>query len=126
MSAILNIGLKRNDGRGTIEAHDVSCDLAAFQLAPVDLGLAMSDTEATLIVSVCRWPTDTMVEFLCNKYAQDCIAGYSPRFAHGALMGPKAAERGPFNPELFVLDKQGRSLSDGVNSLGIRILKEAP
>lgn len=66
-----------------------------------------SDTEPTLVVNAMF--TGHMVDFeasvgaLSRALNQDCIAVYNERTGQGQLIGPRAAEWGPFNPEFFFL-----------------------
>lgn len=68
-----------------------------------------SDTEPTLValVETGLAHTDitvfTQVTKLSEALGQDCIALYNPASGRGALIGPRAAAWGTFNPEYFFL-----------------------
>lgn len=106
MDFILNIGLK-SDTLG-----DISVELAKQMLWAADLlikseTVLQSDTEPTLVVRVTsiNGPSFTLANLrqLAIDLGQDCIAVYRPKTGGGALIGPKAAEWGPFNPAYFFL-----------------------
>ena len=113
MDFILNIGLK-SDTLG-----DISVALAKQMLWAADLLIKtervfQSDTEPTLVVEVTSiaGPTFTAAALrqlavdlrqLAVDLGQDCIAVYRPQVGRGALVGPKAAAWGSFNPEFFIL-----------------------
>lgn len=106
MDFIVNIGLK-SDTLG-----DISVELAKQMLWAADLlikneTVLQSDTEPTLVVRVTsiNGPSFTLANLrqLAIDLGQDCIAVYRPKTGGGALIGPKAAEWGPFNPEYFIL-----------------------
>lgn len=106
MDFILNIGLK-SDTLG-----DISVALAKQMLWAADLlikieTVVQSDTEPTLVVMVTsiNGPAFTLANLrqLAIDLGQDCIAVYRPQVGRGALIGPKAAEWGPFNPQYFFL-----------------------
>jgi hypothetical protein len=46
---------------------------------------------------------DNRTAMLAVALGQDCIAVWHADEAYGDLIGPKAAEWGPFNPEFFIL-----------------------
>lgn len=112
MDVILNIGLANNprDVRGSLEV------LNFYGLVPVEHQLLDSDTEPTL-VAVLDWGTRSMAELVLSlnevsiELNQDCIALWVPRLQHGALIGPRAAAWGTFNPEFFLMP-DGSRLSD--------------
>ena len=106
MDFILNIGLK-SDTLG-----DISVALAKQMLWAADLlikieTVVQSDTEPTLVVMVTsiNGPAFTLANLrqLAIDLGQDCIAVYRPQVGRGALVGPKAAAWGSFNPEFFIL-----------------------
>lgn len=107
MSFILNIGLARtgnsNIGTGTVlrELSANGFDLQAYSIHH-------SDTEITVVAEVTNSfsasrPVEDRVFHLATVLGQDCIAIHQPVGGHGALIGPKAAAWGEFNPEFFLL-----------------------
>lgn len=66
-----------------------------------------SDTEPTLVAEVMFMghleQLHAKVTALSDLLQQDCIAVYNPITGQGDLIGPRAAEWGPFNPEFFIL-----------------------
>jgi hypothetical protein len=113
---LLNFGLNRNDGKGEVDAMRLVRDLHYFGMSPVLLGTPKSDTEPTAVISVKHRPTGTMVDYLCDRYAQDCFAVYCPSTGTGELVGPKAAEWGEFNPAYFIVNGYGKRLSEALPS----------
>ena len=109
MRFLLNIGL--NVGATTAISAEVARQiLIANHLLPVDDGVVhASDTEPTLVIAVeplmLRNPLLVMqsLKAVAVDLQQDCIAVYRPKTGGGSLVGPKAAEWGPFNPEFFIL-----------------------
>ncbi len=107
MDVILNIGL-HSDKLGKIPAHQA---VAAVRLAWIDVKsvkVAQSDTEPTLVLEAAMRGHDSVentrtLRKLAETLGQDCIAVWSPRVHFGALIGPKAAAWGDFNPEFFIL-----------------------
>jgi len=116
MRFILNIGL--NVGATTAISAEVARQiLIANDLLPVNNGVVhASDTEPTLVIEVQTMSRSPMLVIQAlNSVAvdleQDCIAAFRPRVGNGALIGPKAAEWGPFNPAFFIMP-DGTRLSD--------------
>ena len=111
---ILNIGLNTADGAIAIEeARKV---LRAYGFSILREALLESDTEPTLVAEVATGfaTTLTVLQLLyqvSEELKQDCIAVYRGLTRGGALIGPRAAEWGPFNPEFFLL-LDGRRLSE--------------
>lgn len=108
MRFLLNIGL--NVGATTAISAEVARQiLIANDLLPVNDGVVhASDTEPTLVIEVqplSRSPSLVLAAFasVAVDLQQDCIAVYRPKTGGGCLVGPKAAEWGPFNPEFFIL-----------------------
>jgi hypothetical protein len=103
---ILNIGLKSKT------LGDIPVELAKQMLWAADLlikteRVAQSDTEPTLVVEVTslNGPRMTLAALhqLSVDLGQDCVGVYRPKTKGGALIGPKAAAWGEFNPEFFIL-----------------------
>lgn len=105
MNFILNIGLK-SETLGDISLLLAKQMLWAADLMIVKEAVHTSDTEPTLVVEVStlNGPSLTLAQFrnLAIDLGQDCIAIYRPKTGKGALIGPKAAAWGPFNPEYFI------------------------
>ena len=111
---ILNIGLNTADGAVTAEqARQV---LAANEFLITRDAVLESDTEPTLVAEVISTAASPFVVLqllhrVAEELDQDCIAVYRGLTGDGALIGPRAAEWGPFNPEFFLL-LDGRRLSE--------------
>lgn len=101
MKLILNIGLDVNATQ-TLPVGAVQSALVAANISWSNHKVVQSDTEPTLVVEadVDLW---WKLERLSRTLRQDCIAVYNPNNGKGALVGDRAAEWGPFNPELFFL-----------------------
>lgn len=105
MRILLNIGLavgtNRNIGPGTALR-----ELENLDFKVIETRLLRSDTERTLVALVDdkdRPGQDNRINFLSRLLSQDCIAVYYPEEGDGALIGPRAAQWGEFNPEFFFL-----------------------
>ena len=102
----LNIGL--NSAGGAIPAEQARQALAANEFLIVRDAVLESDTEPTLVAEVISPDTSPIILLqllhqVAEELEQDCIAVYRERTRGGALIGPRAAEWGPFNPEYFLL-----------------------
>ena len=79
-----------------------------------------SDTEPTAVVVVSVFDLPFLAWAKLNQVSldlkQDCIAAFNVDKQVGALIGPKAADWGPFNPAFFILP-DGSRLS-GANGIG--------
>jgi hypothetical protein len=107
MELILNIGLNTNTN-GNIGVGTVLRDVEAHGFELLDVATHWSDTEQTVVARVGTGPVpDGAVNFfighLARLLSQDCIAVYNPATREGYLIGPKADDWGPFNPEFFIL-----------------------
>jgi hypothetical protein len=108
MRFLLNIGLNVG-ATTTLSAHVARQILIANDLLPVNDGVVhASDTEPTLVIEVQPLSRNPFLVLAALKATaddlqQDCIAVYRPKTGGGSLVGPKAAEWGPFNPEFFIL-----------------------
>lgn len=113
MRFILNIGLEVKATR-LLATSVVKQLVAAADFVINAERLVESDTEPTLVLDVTslNGPSLTMAQFraLATDLEQDCIAVYRPKTKGGALIGPKAAEWGPFNPSYF-FDLDGQRLA---------------
>jgi len=103
---ILNIGLART-GNSNIGTGTVLRELSAHGFDLQAYNIHHSDTEITVVAEVTNsfsafLPVDDRVFALANVLGQDCIAIYEPTSNLGALIGPKAAAWGEFNPEFFL------------------------
>lgn len=105
MKFTLNIGL--NSSKGAIKPAKALLAVQLNNLVVVNSAVHTSDTEPTLVVQVetlhknPRWFL-TSIERLAVELHQDCIAVYRPELGGGALIGPKAAEWGAFDPKQFI------------------------
>lgn len=103
---ILNIGLNIGpDGvRGTVDVARVLTVLRVLKV--VSARVRMSNTEPTLVVHIEDRATnivddmDRIATFLCTIAKQEAIA-YTIDGV-GYMVGPKAAEWGPFKPAYFI------------------------
>jgi hypothetical protein len=96
----LNIGLNRNVG-GTVRAADVLMWIMSSARKVSAATIAQSDTEPTLVARIDAPLSDAEAYALCAAFDQDCIAQSADGIS-GALLGPKSAEWGAFNPALFI------------------------
>ncbi|QDH84699.1 hypothetical protein Axy23_003 [Achromobacter phage vB_AxyP_19-32_Axy23] len=106
----LNIGLDRNDGGATNNPDAILAKLRyqlgrhAVKLHEIKTVEHAKGAESTLIVGVYTDLAFTLAiwtEQACLEWAQDCIAVYDHHACHGKLVGPMAAEWGPFNLAYF-------------------------
>lgn len=110
----LNIGL--NSANGAIPAEQARQALAANGFSIVRDAVHESDTEPTLVAVVHLLANNYLIIMqqlhrVAEDLEQDCIAVYHEHTNAGALIGPRAEEWGPFNPEFFLL-LDGRRLSE--------------
>ena len=111
MYLILNIGLDVEATRSI--AADVALQIvSANDFLVVKHAVHQSDTEPTLVVKVRVFDFPALawqkLKHIAIDLHQDCIAAYNPETGIGALIGPKAAAWGSFNPEFFILPDGNR------------------
>ena len=95
----VNIGLNSNKG-GAVSARAVlQWLLDARQVSRVSI--ANSATERTLVARIDAPLNAGEAYALCAAFDQDCIAQSADGIS-GALLGPKSADWGAFNPALFI------------------------
>ena len=117
--AIFNIGLKveaHNSVSGQAETiEDASIEVLRLVTAVASIKYAQSATERTAIVTLVykdlperhlsvRY-AEELAYHLCGLYRQDAIAYYvtsTEGDVRAGLVGPRAAEWGPFNPAYFL------------------------
>ena len=107
MKLILNVGL--NVGATTTIAADVAEQIVVANGFLIHRKtLVQSDTEPTLVCEVSADPlapdakqAKAAFSAIAEDLQQDCIALYSEDIKAGALVGPRAAKWGRFNPEFF-------------------------
>lgn len=109
MRALLNIGLESST-LGKITPAEVVAAARLHWLTVTAAKRVQSDTEPTMVLEVIMRGHDSVentrtLRRLAEDLGQDCIAVYCrlPIANFGALVGPRAAEWGPFNPEFFFL-----------------------
>jgi hypothetical protein len=107
---MINFGLLTNKG-SDVYPHEVLSTMVEMGLHPTGVCFAESDTEPTLIAQISREPSPEEAAALCERFSQDCFAVYDNTTKRGALLGPKASEWGPFNPEYFLVNCMGVRLS---------------
>lgn len=106
MKLILNIGL---DVKATsqIAAHVAAQIVVANDFRIERQVTIQSDTEPTLVVEVQVFDFPALAWQKLKQVAidldQDCIAAYNPQTGKGALIGPRAADWGDFNPAFFIM-----------------------
>lgn len=110
MDILLNIGLARPDG-GHSDASTVLRTLRARGFHHTDAKLHVSNTEETVVAKL--ESTDAPIRqvrqqlyYVANDLGQDCIAVLFDDAAgepEGALIGPRAAAWGEFDPAQFLL-----------------------
>lgn len=111
---IINIGLNTADG--AITPEEARETLRAYGFSILRDAVLESDTEPTLVAEVINPGASPIIlpqllHIVAEALDQDCIAVYRECTLGGALVGPRAAEWGPFNPEYFLL-LDGRRLSE--------------
>jgi hypothetical protein len=119
MRYILNIGLNIPGTDHTMHpelAKDAIRNMLTNGERILSATVHASDTEPTLVVLIDGFPPATSeLEYLSELLLQDCIAYCKADSAGGALVrtggliGPKAAEWGPFNPAYFILPDGARA-----------------
>lgn len=106
MRLLLNIGLHVNATQ-TVAAHVAFEILKANGFLITRHRTVQSDTEPTLVADVLfagmMADLSSMLHQTSVDLQQDCIAAYNVAKNRGVLVGPRAAEWGPFNPEFFFL-----------------------
>ena len=106
MQLILNIGLDVG-ATSSIAAHVALQIVSANNFRVERSKVVQSDTEPTLVVEIQVFDLPFLAWAQLKQIAidlhQDCIAAYNPDKGKGALIGPRAAAWGPFNPEFFIL-----------------------
>lgn len=107
MQFILNIGLD-SQASGQIAAHVAREIVGANDFIINSSTVLNSDTEPTLVANVTYvgYSPSLCLQSLyaiANDLDQDCLAVYREKTGRGALIGPRAAEWGTFNPEFFFL-----------------------
>lgn len=116
MRLLLNIGLQVGAAQ-TLAAHVVREILIANNFLLHGEGKVFeSDTEPTLVVWVDAPPfisgaATCSLHRAAADLGRDCIAVYCESTGFGALIGPKSAKWGPFNPALFILPNGKRLAS---------------
>ena len=103
MNYLLNIGMDRNDGTANTDGALMVALMNASLLHEGEVAYVQSKSERTAVLQFEREPSVPQLEFLCELLGQEAIALYSERANAGLLIGPKAEEWGPFNPEMFYL-----------------------
>jgi hypothetical protein len=116
MEVVLNIGLART-GKPNLKTSEVLDTLAREGFRVRTFETFQSDTEPTLVITAIfgLWSTKNAVLGQAVHRAavaldQDCIGAWLLPSASGALIGPRAAEWGDFNPEFFIMP-DGRRLA---------------
>jgi len=102
----INIGLHVNGRRNTKsavvnQAFETARALRALGLKVVRARVVHSNTEPTYVALVTNGVSNNDLIYLCDRLEQDAIAAYYETGV-GTLVGPKAEEWGPFNPEYFL------------------------
>lgn len=113
MTITLNVGLKYSD-TCWLRGHHMPPSKAIAAIYSVGGNIRHheefeSNTERTLVASLTKPLTREQLETLSNYLDQDCIAQHDG--IEGQLVGPKAEEWGPFNPDYF-LTMDGQPLPD--------------
>lgn len=111
MNVIVNIGLNHPGGQWSVEkardalyhclrTHDLNGVIVACHVYD-------SDTEPTVVAVVAlqhnAWRIAHALELVATALAQEAVAVYNPENNVGILIGPKAEQWGPFNPEFFIM-----------------------
>lgn len=106
---ILNIGhaIGNSGARHTLTQIIQAVERLEIQVSQVNVH--ESDTETTTVLRT-RHVDSRTVHALATILGQDCIAVWHPLLEGqpGELIGPKADEWGPFNPDFFILPEGHR------------------
>lgn len=104
MQFLLNIGLESKT-LGKIAPVTAISAARLNGLTVTRTAVVQSDTEPTLVVEAQMSAVRAVraIHTLAEDLGQDCIAAYYPGDAGWLLVGPRATEWGPFNPEFFLL-----------------------
>jgi len=109
MEVVLNIGLART-GKSNLTTLEVLKAAGAAKVGVCSAEVFSSDTEPTLVCIARLTGHDSQentraIYKLAETLEQDCIASYArlPIANFGALIGPRAAAWGAFNPEFFIM-----------------------
>jgi hypothetical protein len=119
MEFILNIGLAVG-ATPSIAAHVALEIVKANDFIVKSHTVAESDTEPTVVATVTYLGVNALMclqhmRAIADDLQQDCIAVYRPLTGKGALIGPKAAAWGAFNPEFFIMPDGTRLASPAVS-----------
>jgi len=106
---IMNIGLAIGSTSAFLTVSQVVQAVERAGLRIAQINVHESDTEPTIVLRTPDWDSHA-VATLSTVLGQDCIAVWHPlrEGQPGELIGPKADEWGPFNPEFFLLPEGGR------------------
>ncbi len=108
---ILNIGLN-SETDGPITPARALAALMANDIRIESDVVLNSDTEPTLVATVTMYDFPALcwrkLHQVANDLHQDCIAAWNPESMKGALIGPRAAKWGDFNPALFIMPDGSR------------------
>jgi hypothetical protein len=100
-AAIVNVGLVRNDGRGSVAPSSILQWFATNRRVVSAWRVAESDhSEPTLILNVPHALPAAVAHNLCVTFAQDCIAQSADGIS-GELLGPHAEQWRPFDVQYF-------------------------
>lgn len=98
----LNIGLAVGDRDAAVtERRALDAILARTGDTTITYAIVQSATEKTLVAVLEEAATDDALWAMCADLEQDCIA-QQVEGQPGQLVGPRAGEWGPFNPEYFI------------------------
>lgn len=113
-SYLLNVGMKRNDGKRQNTKAALFVAMQRADLCPMPgEKYYRSATELTAVLQFEKRPTIAQINTLCDHLAQDCIALYMLPSGDGRLYGPKAKAWGPFDGEYFILPNGRRAMQYG-------------
>lgn len=98
--AILNIGLNIPDSTEKLYPLEALHAAIMHGARPTGVAVKQSRTETTLVVEIERPLTERSAYALSEALRQECIAQLTDE--GGALIGPKAAKWGKFNPAYFL------------------------
>lgn len=105
MNALLNIGLKTNQGDALLTVHAICAVFDQWHVADLKHRVAIAADmmeEDTYICHVAGWSRDKAYAIAAALH-QDCIAQYDLEECEGALIGPHADQWGAFDARYFKL-----------------------
>lgn len=100
-STILNIG-HFIGGRPALSRLAVEIALYPLRSHIVSHTVQQSSSEPTSVIVLDCYLSDEHLSVLCDQLQQDAITCYDTAEGTGRVVGPRAADWSPFNPDFFI------------------------